>query len=52
MNESLGLEAGPFLTLLRYRSGERVDPNSLAKELVVRLESLVAIVDAFEAGNA
>jgi predicted nucleotidyltransferase len=52
MNDSLGLEAGPFLTLLGYRSGERTDPNALATELLIRLESLVAIVDAFEAKDA
>ncbi len=52
MNDSLGLEAGPFLSLLHYRNGERTDPNALATELLIRLESLVAIVDAFEAKDA
>ncbi|MFW5729004.1 MAG: hypothetical protein ACOCYG_05015 [Spirochaetota bacterium] len=49
MNESLGLEAGPFLVLIRYRAGTRTNPTSLATQLMERLESLVAIVDAFEA---
>ncbi len=51
MNDSLGLEGGPFLTLLEYRSGTRTNPTALAAQLMERLESLVAIVDAFEAEN-
>lgn len=50
INESYGLEGGPFLTLVALRQGGKADVEALADSLVERLTRLVQIVDQMETG--
>jgi DNA-binding MarR family transcriptional regulator len=52
LNESYGLEGGPFLNLVALRQGGKADVEALADALVERLSRLVEIVDRMEAEGA
>jgi predicted nucleotidyltransferase len=48
VNETFGLEPGPFMQLVAYRKGESADPVGLADGLLLRLADLVDTIDRME----
>ena len=48
IGEVFQLNTKPFLDFINFRKGEKLDPKTLAKNILVSLENLVSIVDKMD----
>jgi len=48
LHGNFGVDANPFMEILKLRSGEKIDPVKLSRELLNSLEELIGVVDKME----